>query len=96
MLTPEEVRHVAMLARLGLTDGEVETMRVQLAQLLDYIAVLGEVDTSTVEPTAQVLAQSNVLRADVARPSLEPHEVLANAPHKEKQFFRVPAVMGET
>lgn len=95
MLTPEEVRHVAMLARVGLTDVEVETMRVHLAQLLDYIAMLDEVDTSTVEPTAQVLAQSNVLRADVARASLAPQEVLANAPRKEEHFFRVPAVMGE-
>ncbi len=93
MLTPDEVRHVAMLARLGLTDAEVETMRSQLAELLNYIAMLGEVDTSTVEPTAQVLAQANVMRADEARPSLTLQEVLSNAPRKEEAFFRVPAVM---
>jgi aspartyl-tRNA(Asn)/glutamyl-tRNA(Gln) amidotransferase subunit C len=96
LLTPEEVRHVAMLARLGLTDTEVETMRAQLAQLLDYIAMLNEVDTSSVEPTAQVRAQSNVTRDDVARPSLDIEEALRNAPRKEEQFFRVPAVMEET
>jgi aspartyl-tRNA(Asn)/glutamyl-tRNA(Gln) amidotransferase subunit C len=95
LLTPEEVRHVAMLARLGLTDTEVETMRAQLAQLLDYIAMLNEVDTSSVEPTAQVRAQSNVMRDDAARPSLDVEGVLRNAPRKEEQFFRVPAVMEE-
>jgi len=93
LLTPEEVRHVAMLARLGLTDEEVETMRAQLAQVLDYIAMLSEVDTSAVEPTAQVLAQSNVMRTDTPRPSMPVDEVLRNAPRKEDTFFRVPAVL---
>ncbi len=93
MLTPEEVRHVAMLARLGLTDEEVEMMRAQLAQVLDYIAMLSEVDTSAVEPTAQVLAQSNVMRADTPHPSMPVDEVLRNAPRKEEAFFRVPAVL---
>ena len=93
MLTPEEVRHVAMLARLGLTDDEVETMRVQLAQVLDYIAMLNAVDTTSVEPTAQVLAQRNVMRADAARPSRPLEEVLLNGPRKEEAFFRVPAVL---
>lgn len=93
MLTQEEVRHVAMLARLGLTDDEVEGMRVQLEELLDYIAMLDEVDTSTVAPTAQILAQTNVMREDTPRPSLPTNEVLGNAPRKDGEFFRVPAVM---
>jgi aspartyl-tRNA(Asn)/glutamyl-tRNA(Gln) amidotransferase subunit C len=84
-----------MLARLGLTDDEVETMRVQLAQVLDYIAMLGEVDTSSIEPTAQVLAQTNIMRPDVPRPSLPVDEVLQNAPGKSESFFRVPAVLEE-
>lgn len=95
-MTPEEVRHVAMLARLGLTETEVETMRAQMAQLLDYIAMLNEVDTSSVEPTAQILAQANVMRGDVARSSLDVEAVLRNAPSKEDHFFRVPAVMEDT
>jgi aspartyl-tRNA(Asn)/glutamyl-tRNA(Gln) amidotransferase subunit C len=95
LLTQEEVRHVAMLARLGLTDKEVEGMRVQLEELLDYIAMLDEVDTSTIEPTAQILAQSNIMRTDLPRPSLTVDEVLSNAPRKEAAFFRVPAVMEE-
>jgi aspartyl-tRNA(Asn)/glutamyl-tRNA(Gln) amidotransferase subunit C len=93
LLTPEEVRHVAMLARLGLTDEEVEMMRAQLAQVLDYIAMLSEVDTSAVEPTAQVLAQYNVMRTDTSRPAMPVAEVLRNAPRKEETFFRVPAVL---
>jgi len=95
LLTPEEVRHVALLARLGLTDHEVETMRAQLGQVLDYIAMLNEVDTSRIEPTAQVLAQSNVMRDDVPRASRPADVVLANAPTKEESFFRVPAVLDE-
>ena len=93
MLTPEEVRHVAMLARLGLKDDEVATMRLQLAQVLEYIAMLDEVDTSAVEPTAQVLPQTNVSRADVSRPSLPLDEVLRNAPGRSESFFRVPSVL---
>jgi len=95
LLTPEEVRHVALLARLGLTDQEVETMRAQLGQVLDYIAMLSEVDTSSIEPTAQVLSQANVMRDDVPRASRPAEVVLANAPAKEESFFRVPAVLDE-
>ncbi len=96
MLTPEEVRHVAMLARLGLSEDEVETFREQLGQVLEYIDVLQQVDTSPVPSTAQVLSHANVMRPDVARPSLSTAEVLANAPEDEGGFFRVPAVMEET
>ncbi len=95
MLTPEEVRHVAMLARLGITDEEVETLRGQLTQVLDYIAVLQEVDTSSVAPTAQILSHRNVNRADEVRPSLPTELVLQNAPGKEGHFFSVPSVFEE-
>lgn len=93
MLTSEEVRHVAMLARLGLSDEEVETLRSQLGQVLEYIDMLQQVDTSAVDPTAQVLSSWNVTRPDTARPSLPIDQVLANAPGREGDFFRVPAVM---
>ena len=95
MLTPEEVRHVAMLARFGLSHEEVETMRGQLEQVLDYIAMLEKVDTSQIPPTAQILSHLNVERADVSRPSWSPSSLLANAPGSEGDFFRVPAVMEE-
>ena len=95
MLTPEEVRHVAMLARLGLTDEEVESLRVQLSDVLDHIAMLDKLDTSHIEPTAQVMAQRNVSRSDDVIPSLQPTDVLLNAPSAEEGFIRVPAVLEE-
>jgi aspartyl-tRNA(Asn)/glutamyl-tRNA(Gln) amidotransferase subunit C len=95
VLTPEEVRHVAMLARLGLTDEEVDTMRAQLVQVLDYIAMLEKLDTSQIPPTAQILSHLNVARPDVARPSWATNALLANAPATEGDFVRVPAVLEE-
>ncbi len=95
MLTREQVRHVAMLARLGLSDEEVETLRSQLGQVLEYIDILQGVDTSAVAPTAQVLSHLNVSRPDASRPSLPPEEALANAPGREGDFFRVPPVLEE-
>ena len=95
MLTPEEVRHVAMLARLGLSDEEVETMRGQLGDVLEYIAMLDKLDTSQIPPTAQILSHLNVTRPDESRPSWPAEALLANAPEREGDFFRVPAVMEE-
>ena len=95
MLTPQEVRHVAMLARLGLSDEEVETMREQLVQVLEYINMLDKVDTSKIPPTAQILSHLNITREDTSRPSWPPEELLANAPAAEDGFFRVPPVLEE-
>lgn len=95
MLTPEEVRHVAMLARLGLTDEEVESLRVQLSDVLEHIAMLDKLDTSKIEPTAQILVQRNVSRPDETIASLQPDEVLLNAPRAEDGFIRVPAVLDD-
>ena len=95
MLTEEEVRHVAMLARLGLSEEEVEMMRVQLPEVLTYVAMLEKVDTSTVEPTAQIISHLNVTRPDEPRPSWPVQDILSNAPASEGDFFRVPAVMEE-
>ena len=95
MLTTEEVRHVARLARLGLTAEEEETLRVQLSHVLDHIAMLEKLDTSHIEPTAQVLTQINTSRNDIARPSLQLADVLSNAPRAEEGFIRVPAVLEE-
>lgn len=95
MLTNEEVRHVAMLARLGLTEEEIERLRDQLLQVLDYIAMLQKVDTSAVPPTAQILSHLDVVRLDEPRPSLPAAAVLANAPATEGGFFKVPAVLEE-
>ena len=95
MLKPEEVRHVAMLARLGLSDEEIETMRLQLSQVLDHIAALEKLDTSDIPPTAQILASGNVMRDDEPRPSWPTADLLKNAPSVEDSFFRVPAVLEE-
>jgi aspartyl-tRNA(Asn)/glutamyl-tRNA(Gln) amidotransferase subunit C len=84
-----------MLARLGLSDEEVDTMRIQLVQVLDYINMLDKVDTSKIPPTAQILSHLNVTREDVSRPSWPRDELLANAPSVEDGFFRVPAVLEE-
>ena len=84
-----------MLARLGLSDEEVETMRAQLVQVLDYINMLDKVDTSKIPPTAQILSHLNITRQDVHRESWPREAMLANAPASEENFFRVPAVLEE-
>ena len=94
-LTIADVEHVASLARLGLSDDETERMREQLSSILEHIAVLQEIDTDRIPPTAQVNALANVLRDDVVRPSLSQEAVLANAPQSRDGFLEVRAVMGE-
>src|SRR5947209_5814846 len=84
-----------MLARLGLTDEEVDTFRVQLLDLLQYIDMLNRVDTSAIPPTAQVVAHMNVVREDLARPSWPVEDILSNAPAREDGFIRVPPVLEE-
>jgi aspartyl-tRNA(Asn)/glutamyl-tRNA(Gln) amidotransferase subunit C len=92
-LTLAEVEHVAELARLSLTDDEKALFRSQLSAILDYAAVLQGVDTSAIPPTATVLPLRNVMRDDVARPSLPPEDVLANAPDGRDGFFAVRAIL---
>ena len=92
-LTLEEVEHIAALARLRLTDAEKALYREQLSAILDHMAALRRLDTSGLEPTATVLPLRTVLRADVARPSLAPEVLLANAPASAAQMFRVPPVL---
>jgi aspartyl-tRNA(Asn)/glutamyl-tRNA(Gln) amidotransferase subunit C len=92
-LSLEEVEHIAVLARLRLTDEEKERYRQQLSAVLDYMAKLKEVDTAHIEPTATVLPLRTVLRPDVVTPSLSPAELLANAPLAEAAMFRVPPVL---
>jgi len=94
-LTTEEVRHVAELAKLSLTEEEIAQYTEQLSAILDYAARLQEVDTSGVPPTPYVLPLSNVMRADEAAPSLSNAAALANAPDSDNGFFRVRAVFEE-
>lgn len=93
MLTREEVLHIARLARLKLTEKEIELYREQLGRILDYFKKLEELDTSDVEPTSHVLEVKNVLRADEPRPSVPQEEALRNAPKKRDGYFEVPQVI---
>ncbi len=92
-LTPEEVRHIARLARVGLSDDEMPRLQSQLSQILDYFRRLQEVDTENVPPTAHTLAMHNVMREDEPQPSIDKEEVLANAPQREDDRFRVRAIL---
>ena len=92
-LSQEEVLHIARLAKLGLTDEETDRLSRQLSHILESFEVLQEVDTEGVPPTAQPNMLCNVVKEDKARASLPQDEVLANAPHKDGEFFRVRAVL---
>ena len=92
-LTPEEVTHIARLARVGLGQDEVSRFQNQLSQILDYFQRLQEVDTEGVPPTAHTLAMHNVMRDDEPRPSFQKEDILANAPQREGDLFRVRAVL---
>ena len=94
-LTIEEVRHVAALARLGMTDAEMELMRDQLSHILESFDALGQVDTDGVEPTRHSVDVDSVMRDDEVRDSLPREDVLANAPSREGDFVRVRAVLGD-
>ncbi|HUO47306.1 MAG TPA: Asp-tRNA(Asn)/Glu-tRNA(Gln) amidotransferase subunit GatC [Acidimicrobiales bacterium] len=95
-LTREDAAYVARLARLELTDEELDTYAGQLAAVLDHAAQVASLDTAGVVPTAHPLPLQNVLRPDEARPSLERDEVLAAAPAVEDRRFRVPRILGES
>ncbi len=92
-LSREEVLHIARLARLGLTETEVDKLRKQLSNILENFEVLQEVDTSDVQPTALSIAIQNVVRDDETTPSLPPSQILANAPRREGEYFRVRIVL---
>ena len=92
-LSREEVLHIALLARLGLTETEVDRLREQLSNILENFEILQQVDTTGVPPTSQSIALQNVVRKDEVSASLPQAQVLANAPRKEGEFFRVRAVL---
>ena len=93
MLSREEVQHVARLARLHLSDDELERMRVQLDAILAYIDKLKELDVEGVEPTSHAVPLVDVMRDDVNTPCLPQEAALANAPDRAGEFFRVPRII---
>ncbi|HEY8815250.1 MAG TPA: Asp-tRNA(Asn)/Glu-tRNA(Gln) amidotransferase subunit GatC [Candidatus Dormibacteraeota bacterium] len=94
-LTRDQVRHVAMLARLALEPGDEEFYAEQLSGILGHIDRLQQVDTDDIPPTAQVVEIVNQLREDEPRPGLTQAQVLANAPAAQDSFFRVPSIQEE-
>lgn len=94
-ITREEVQKVALLARLLLSPEQVDRITSQLGQILDYMALLEEVNTEGVEPMAHAIAMANVFREDRVEESLPRELALANAPARDEQCYRVPAMLGE-
>lgn len=94
-LTRDDVAYVARLARIELTDAELDLYVGQLGDVLEHAAQVAALTTSGVEPTAHPLPLRNVLREDEVRPSLEREEVLAQAPDVEDSRFKVPPILGE-
>ncbi len=94
-LSREEVLHIAALAKIGVTDRDVEQFREQLSNILENFEVLQKLDTTNVPPTSQPNALQNVVMKDEIGPSLPPEEVLGNAPQREGEFFKVRIVLEE-
>ena len=90
-----EVRKVAKLARLSLTDSEASRFSSELSSILEYIEKLNELDTDSVEPLAHCLPIHNVFREDTVKSSLDPEKALVNAPQRHEQFFKVPKVLDD-
>jgi aspartyl-tRNA(Asn)/glutamyl-tRNA(Gln) amidotransferase subunit C len=91
MIDREQVLHVARLARLRLSDDEVETMSSELSGILEHVERISELDLDGVEPTSHVIALENVLRPDEPRPSWTQEEMLERAPDPAGESFRVPS-----
>lgn len=92
-ITPQEVEHVAKLARLALDDAEREMFTRQLSDILAYVDKLNELDTSRVTPTSHVIPVQNVFRPDEVGESLPVEEALANGPATEQNHHRVPKIV---
>jgi aspartyl-tRNA(Asn)/glutamyl-tRNA(Gln) amidotransferase subunit C len=93
-LSRRDVEHVAHLARLGLSAGEIDRLEGELNHILEQYAVLSELDTDAIAPTAQVIELENVMRADEAHPGFDVETALANAPERHGDHFVVPAILG--
>ena len=92
-LTSDEVRHVALLTRIRLTEQEVELYRSQMDDILEHFQTLQELDTGQVAPTSHSVPLDTVMRDDETKPCLDKEDVLSNAPRREGDYFRVKAVL---
>jgi aspartyl-tRNA(Asn)/glutamyl-tRNA(Gln) amidotransferase subunit C len=93
VVSMKDVEHVALLARLELSEDEKHLYAEQLNAIIDYMGKLQELNTDDIPPTAHVLPIHNVLRKDLPRPSIDRNEALQNAPHQEKGLFKVPKIV---
>jgi aspartyl-tRNA(Asn)/glutamyl-tRNA(Gln) amidotransferase subunit C len=96
IIDERQVKAVAKLSRLDLTDAEVEVFSRQLSAILEYVEKLNELDTTNVEPLAHCLPISNVFREDQIKESLGVEKTLANAPQRDGEFFKVPKILDDT
>ncbi len=94
-ISREEVKHIAMLARVGMTEADLGKFSQQLSDILEHFKVLQEVDTTTVPPMSHSVQVENVMRPDENKPSFPQEDILANAPTREGDFFRVRAILGQ-
>ena len=94
-LSRDDVAHLARLARLAVTDDELDTFASQLDVIIGAVARVGELDVTGLEPMSHAVAMTNVFRADEVRPSLPADAVLAGAPAVEDERFRVPRILTE-
>lgn len=92
----EQVRHIGKLSRIELTDQQVEMFGGQLAEILEFVGKLSELDTENVEPMVHAIESCNVFAEDSPLPSLTPEQALANAPDRDGDFFKVPKVIGDS
>ena len=91
-----QVRKVARLSRLELTEAEVEEFTGQLSAILDYVEKMNELDTANIEPLAHCLPISNVFRQDRVKESLGTEKTLSNAPQRDGEFFKVPKILDDS
>ena len=93
MLSEEEVKKVAGMARIALTDEEVAKFQKDLSSVLDYVDVLKEVDTEGLEIVSSVTGLENVTRPDVAKPIDYQEEIMANAPERKDRYYKVKSIL---
>ncbi len=94
-LSQEIVEKVSLLARLRLSADELNKMTAQLSQIVQYVEQLAELDTDDVQPMAHAVDLENVFAEDTVRASLDRERIMGNAPHRDDECYRVPAVLGE-
>jgi aspartyl-tRNA(Asn)/glutamyl-tRNA(Gln) amidotransferase subunit C len=92
-ISREEVLHIAALAKLGIDEGEIDSFELQLSDILDNFEILNQLDTTGLPPTAQSISVSNVFRTDEAKSSCPVDDILANAPRRDEDYFKIQPVL---